>query len=147
MRKAHLTFAMLILAPLFVVGDLTSADAQQRYRREQTSCPPGTVPVPETDNCIPRRRGDDDRRVDDRYRPRDERRPNWRDDYRDERRRDDYGRDGRREVSTLCSFRRGPRAGTTVDYAAYGKAPIPVGGPCNDGVASEGVVVGRGRYR
>lgn len=83
------------------------------------------------------------RYYDERYDRRSERRP----DYRDNGYRGDYRPERRREVSTVCRFHSGPRRGTSFDYAAFGMAPIPVGGPCNDGVASQGVVVSNRRYR
>jgi hypothetical protein len=43
------------------------------------------------------------------------------------------------QLSTICKFTQGPRAGTTHDYAP--RPPIPVGAPCNDGTSSVGVVV------
>jgi hypothetical protein len=46
------------------------------------------------------------------------------------------------QVSTVCTFTAGPRAGTSVDYAATW-APLPVGTPCLDGIGSTGYV-GRG---
>jgi hypothetical protein len=42
------------------------------------------------------------------------------------------------QTSTVCSFTRGPKAGTTHDYAPM--APLPVGTSCWDGVSSYGVV-------
>lgn len=44
-------------------------------------------------------------------------------------------------LSTLCKFTAGPRTGQTQDYAPL--APLPVGSPCQDGVASSGVIVAR----
>jgi hypothetical protein len=44
-------------------------------------------------------------------------------------------------ASTLCRFTSGPRAGQTQDYAP--QAPLPVGSPCWDGVASNGVIVAK----
>lgn len=150
MAGIQLKLALLALTSLFVLGDVNSADAQQRYRGERTSCPPGTVPVPETDNCVPRRSsGGYDRRDDERFDRRPDRRTERRPDYRDDRNRDrgEYRPEPRREMSTVCRFRSGPRAGTSFDYAAYGMAPIAVGGPCNDGLASQGIVVSNRRYR
>ena len=43
------------------------------------------------------------------------------------------------KFSTKCKFTEGDRAGQTVDFAPH--APLPVGGDCNDGTASSGVVV------
>ena len=146
MTKSQLKLAMLVLASLLVLFDVNSADAQRRYRGELTSCPRGTVPVPETDNCIPERRGGGyDRRDEERFERQRGRRTERRPDYRDERDRGDYRRVPGRELSTVCRFRSGPRAGTSFDYAAYGMAPIAVGGPCNDGVASQGIVVSNRR--
>src|SRR5438105_7716399 len=48
------------------------------------------------------------------------------------------GSDG---LSTLCKFTSGPRAGQVQDYSPM--APIRVGSPCQDGVSSNGIVVGR----
>ena len=45
-------------------------------------------------------------------------------------------------TSTLCKFTTGPRAGQVHDYAPM--AAIPVGSPCQDGVASTGFVIARG---
>lgn len=44
-------------------------------------------------------------------------------------------------LSTLCQFTYGPRAGQIHDYVGW--APVPVGTPCNDGIASIGVVIPR----
>ena len=41
------------------------------------------------------------------------------------------------QVSTVCTFTAGPRAGTSLDYAATW-APLPVGTPCLDGMGSTG---------
>ena len=46
------------------------------------------------------------------------------------------------QVSTICTFTAGPRAGTSVDYAATWQ-PLAVGTPCLDGMGSTGYV-GRG---
>ncbi len=43
------------------------------------------------------------------------------------------------QVSTVCTFTAGPRAGTSVDYAATW-APLAVGTPCLDGMGSTGYV-------
>lgn len=43
------------------------------------------------------------------------------------------------QMSTICKFTAGPRAGQTQDYAPM--APIPVGSPCQDGAGSTGVVI------
>ena len=43
------------------------------------------------------------------------------------------------QVSTVCTFTGGPRAGTSVDYAATW-APLAVGTPCLDGMGSTGYV-------
>ncbi|MCH9646623.1 MAG: beta-lactamase family protein [Deltaproteobacteria bacterium] len=43
------------------------------------------------------------------------------------------------EMSTLCQFEKGPRAGAIRDYAPM--APLPVGRPCHDGQGSSGSVV------
>src|SRR5579862_9292008 len=43
------------------------------------------------------------------------------------------------QVSTVCTFTNGPRAGTSVDYAATW-APLAVGTPCLDGMGSTGYV-------
>ena len=45
----------------------------------------------------------------------------------------------RAQVSTVCTFTAGPRAGSSVDYAATW-APLPVGSPCLDGMGSTGMV-------
>ena len=42
-------------------------------------------------------------------------------------------------VSTVCTFTAGPRAGTSVDYAATWQ-PLAVGTPCLDGMGSTGFV-------
>ena len=44
-------------------------------------------------------------------------------------------------MSTVCHFTAGPRAGTSVDYAATW-APLAVGTPCLDGMGSTGYVGG-----
>ncbi len=46
---------------------------------------------------------------------------------------------GLQKFSTKCKFTEGDRAGQTVDFAPH--APLPVGGDCNDGTSSSGVVV------
>lgn len=46
-----------------------------------------------------------------------------------------------RELSSICKFLTGARAGTTVDYAPV--PPIPVGTSCQDGAGSTGTVVSR----
>jgi len=43
------------------------------------------------------------------------------------------------QMSTVCTFTAGPRAGSGVDYAATW-APLPVGSPCLDGMGSTGYV-------
>ena len=43
------------------------------------------------------------------------------------------------QLSTICEFTNGPRAGTGHDYAPM--QPIPVGSPCHDGQGSTGIVV------
>jgi hypothetical protein len=48
------------------------------------------------------------------------------------------------QVSTVCSFHTGPRAGTSIDYSATW-APLPVGTPCIDGMGSTGTVGGNPR--
>src|SRR5207302_9257841 len=50
------------------------------------------------------------------------------------------------QVSTVCTFTAGPRAGTSVDYAATW-APLAVGTPCLDGMGSTGYVGGGARGR
>jgi hypothetical protein len=45
------------------------------------------------------------------------------------------------QVSTVCTFTAGPRAGTSVDYAATWAA-LAVGTPCLDGMGSTGYVGG-----
>lgn len=148
MAWTRLNSTLLAFMSLFIFGDVNSADAQQRYLEQRAGCPPGTFVSRETGDCVQYRRGRgierrEDERFDRRWDGRTERRP----DFRDDRYRDDYRPERRREVSTICRFRSGPRAGTSFDYAAYGMAPIAVGGPCNDGVASQGVVVSNRRYR
>jgi hypothetical protein len=46
------------------------------------------------------------------------------------------------QVSTVCTFTSGPRAGTSYDYAQIGWQPLAVGGPCADGAGSGGYVGG-----
>ena len=41
------------------------------------------------------------------------------------------------QMTTVCEFTSGPRAGQTQDYAGIA-APIPVGTPCHDGLGSSG---------
>jgi hypothetical protein len=48
------------------------------------------------------------------------------------------------QTSTVCTFTKGPRAGTSIDYAATW-APLPVGSPCLDGMGSTGYVGGNPR--
>ena len=50
------------------------------------------------------------------------------------------------ELTTVCSFKSGPRAGTRFDFAPFGVQPIPVGESCTDGRGSFGVAVA-GRRR
>lgn len=45
---------------------------------------------------------------------------------------------GSGQMSSICKFQTGPRAGQTQDYAPQ---KLPVGSPCWDGVSSSGVVV------
>lgn len=45
------------------------------------------------------------------------------------------------QMSTLCSFNQGPRAGTTHDYAPLD--PLPVGTSCNDGNGSTGTMIAK----
>ena len=45
------------------------------------------------------------------------------------------------QVSTVCTFTAGPRAGTSFDYAATWR-PLAVGTPCLDGMGSTGYVGG-----
>jgi hypothetical protein len=45
------------------------------------------------------------------------------------------------QVSTICSFNIGPKAGTTHDYAPLNA--LPVGSPCQDGADSSGVIAAR----
>jgi predicted hydrocarbon binding protein len=51
------------------------------------------------------------------------------------------GGSGSGGMSTICKFTSGPLAGTTHDYAPM--AAIPVGSPCTDGAASNGVVIAK----
>ena len=44
-------------------------------------------------------------------------------------------------LTTVCRFNSGPRAGTSFDFQPYGVQPIPVGAPCTDGQGSNGVAV------
>ena len=46
------------------------------------------------------------------------------------------------QVSTLCRYKQGPRAGQTQDYAP--RAAIPVGSSCWDGTTSYGTIVASG---
>ncbi|HLZ02761.1 MAG TPA: hypothetical protein VKR55_11495 [Bradyrhizobium sp.] len=46
-------------------------------------------------------------------------------------------------VTTVCQFNSGPRAGTTFDFAPFGVHPIPVGSPCTDGAMSNGIAITR----
>ena len=48
------------------------------------------------------------------------------------------------QSSTVCTFTAGPRAGTSIDYAATWSA-LPVGTPCLDGMGSTGYVGGNPR--
>ena len=53
----HAVYAMILAFALsFLPASLDEVSAQQMYRGQFTSCPPGTIPVLETDNCVPRRR-------------------------------------------------------------------------------------------
>jgi hypothetical protein len=45
------------------------------------------------------------------------------------------------QVSSVCTFTAGPRAGTSVDYSATW-APLAVGTPCLDGMGSTGYAGG-----
>ena len=42
-------------------------------------------------------------------------------------------------LSTICQFTVGPRAGVVQDYAPMN--PVPVGSSCQDGIGSEGIVI------
>ena len=44
-------------------------------------------------------------------------------------------------LTTVCHFTVGPRAGSTFDFASFGARPIPVGSACTDGNLSSGVAV------
>ena len=46
------------------------------------------------------------------------------------------------QMSTLCRYKQGPRAGQTQDYAP--RAAIPVGSSCWDGTTSYGTIVASG---
>jgi hypothetical protein len=48
----------------------------------------------------------------------------------------------RAQVSSVCTFTTGPRAGTSYDYAQVGWQPLAVGTPCLDGAGSTGYVGG-----
>jgi hypothetical protein len=50
------------------------------------------------------------------------------------------------QMSTICTFTAGPRAGSSVDYSATW-APLPVGTPCLDGMGSTGYVGAGNRNR
>jgi hypothetical protein len=43
------------------------------------------------------------------------------------------------DLSTVCQFNSGPRAGTTFDFQPYGTQPLPVGHPCTDFQGSTGI--------
>jgi hypothetical protein len=43
------------------------------------------------------------------------------------------------DLSTVCQFSSGPRAGTTFDFQPYGVKPLPVGHACTDFQGSNGV--------
>lgn len=45
------------------------------------------------------------------------------------------------ERSCLCQFTGGPRAGQVQDYTGHPSGPLPVGTPCQDGIASWGVII------
>jgi hypothetical protein len=47
-------------------------------------------------------------------------------------------------VSFLCRFTSGPRAGQIQDYTGHPQGPLPVGYPCQDGMASSGVIIPAG---
>jgi hypothetical protein len=47
-------------------------------------------------------------------------------------------------LTTVCQFNTGPRAGTSLDFHAYGVQPIPIGSPCTDGRGSSGVAIAGG---
>jgi hypothetical protein len=110
-------------ASLMLFSLATPADAQRYYQGQRTSCPEGTRPVPETDNCVPLKR----QRVltscpagtvpvpqTDNCVP-------------------------ARRGSTVCYFNNGPRAGRSFDFAALGFKPIAIGSPCGDGLGSRGI--------
>jgi hypothetical protein len=44
-------------------------------------------------------------------------------------------------LTTVCQFSSGPKAGTTFDFKPYGVQPIPVGYPCTDGQGSNGTAI------
>jgi hypothetical protein len=45
------------------------------------------------------------------------------------------------DLSTVCQFSSGPRAGTSFDFQPYGVKPFPVGHPCTDFQGSNGVAM------
>jgi hypothetical protein len=45
------------------------------------------------------------------------------------------------DMSLMCKFTTGPRAGTFGNYEGRGVLPAPIGSPCHDGVDSTGIVV------
>ena len=45
------------------------------------------------------------------------------------------------ERSFLCKFTFGPRAGQVQDYTGHPLGPLPVGSPCQDGIASTGFII------
>jgi hypothetical protein len=103
------------------------ADAQRLYKGVPTSCPEGTRPVPETDNCVPLNAPLKKKVV--RQQPATS---------------CPAGTvpvpqtDNCVRGSTVCFFRSGPRSGSTYDFAAMGFKPIPYGTPCGDGLGSRG---------
>ncbi len=46
-------------------------------------------------------------------------------------------------MTTVCQFNSGPRAGTAFDFAPFGVQPIPVGSPCTDGQLSNGIAIAK----
>jgi len=48
---------------------------------------------------------------------------------------------GGSNLTTVCKFSSGPKAGTTFDFKRFGVQPIPVGYPCTDGQGSNGTAI------
>ena len=117
-----------------LISFVVPADAQRLYKGVPTSCPEGTRPVPETDNCVPLRGGN--RGGGGGYQGGGYQGGGYQGGgYQG----GGWQGGGYRRASTVCYFNSGPRAGSSFDFALLGFKPIPVGQSCGDGLGSRGI--------